>query len=367
MLRYSGEVLTERANIIVIGSNKVGNYIVALPLLSQLRQAFPSANISYIGSRITEDLESACDLIDHRLSWDDHQINSPQELCTIYTNHVSTKPVDLCINLDNFNLFTVTLVSLFNPVFFVGNAHVPGTNRPFPPGELPQHLMLQDDDWDSPAFLARYTPLLRSNYISEIFCCMSFLPYVPYVTPLPSRPPSFDVPDILIHCNSTRQAKVLHSTAWFQIIDHLHHLGLTIGLIGTLNSCLSHDHPESLVAHHPFVRDLRGQTSLLELSGAAQACKLFITVDAGPFHISASSNVPTYLIVGNDANSVGASPLNLWVPPRTNVTRSVCRRTCALCQLNHFKNSDCISPTHDCMISIDIDHIIDWINSNLEL
>ena len=52
--------------------------------------------------------------------------------------------------------------------------------------------------------------------------------------------------------------------------------------------------------------DLRGQTSLMQLAGACRQAKAVISVDAGPLHIAAAIGTPTYAIVGNDGDGVGA-------------------------------------------------------------
>jgi ADP-heptose:LPS heptosyltransferase len=41
------------------------------------------------------------------------------------------------------------------------------------------------------------------------------------------------------------------------------------------------------------VVDLAGRTSLLELTGAIAACRLFISSDSGPYHMAVGLRVPT--------------------------------------------------------------------------
>ena len=47
----------------------------------------------------------------------------------------------------------------------------------------------------------------------------------------------------------------------------------------------------------------------MELAGACRQAKAVVSVDAGPLHIAAAVGTPTYAIVGNDGNGVGASPV----------------------------------------------------------
>ena len=60
----------------------------------------------------------------------------------------------------------------------------------------------------------------------------------------------------------------------------------------------------------------------MQLAGACSQAKAVISVDAGPLHIAAVGT-PTYAMVGNDGDGVGASPVRLWMPCCSNVTRSI--------------------------------------------
>ena len=71
MQRYSGEHLGSAPHIVVIGSCKVGNFVVSTPVLRGLRARFPDAVIGFIGSEVTADFECALPMLDWRCSWDD--------------------------------------------------------------------------------------------------------------------------------------------------------------------------------------------------------------------------------------------------------------------------------------------------------
>ena len=68
--RYSGEPLGSNPHIVVLGSCKVGNFVVSTPVLQGLRSRFPDAVIGFLGSEVTADFESALTTIDWRQSWD---------------------------------------------------------------------------------------------------------------------------------------------------------------------------------------------------------------------------------------------------------------------------------------------------------
>ena len=68
--RYSGESLGCRPHIVVLGSCKVGNFVVSTPVLRGLKQRFPDSVIGFIGSDVTADFERALPEVDWRVSWD---------------------------------------------------------------------------------------------------------------------------------------------------------------------------------------------------------------------------------------------------------------------------------------------------------
>ena len=70
MQRYAGETLGEAPRVVVLGSCKVGNFVVSTPLLRGLKERWPEATVDFIGSAVTADFESNCSWIDWRCSWD---------------------------------------------------------------------------------------------------------------------------------------------------------------------------------------------------------------------------------------------------------------------------------------------------------
>ena len=64
-----------------------------------------------------------------------------------------------------------------------------------------------------------------------------------------------------------------------------------------------------------------------------------VSVDAGPMRGS-RVGTPTLAIVGNDAEAVGASPIRLWLPRSSSLTRTVSSSSCN-CNDNRFRNDDC--------------------------
>ena len=67
--RYGGEALPDSPHIVVLGSCKVGNFVVSTPVLQGLKARFPGAVIGFVGREITVEFEAAHPAIDWRHSW----------------------------------------------------------------------------------------------------------------------------------------------------------------------------------------------------------------------------------------------------------------------------------------------------------
>ena len=117
MKRYSGESLPSDSHIVVLGSCKVGNFVVSTPVLRGLRKRFPTSIIGFIGSQVTVDFERALPEIDWRISWDDPSFDSSFTFYSFLSDQIRQfGGVDLAINLDGFNPVTCHYCST-HPLF----------------------------------------------------------------------------------------------------------------------------------------------------------------------------------------------------------------------------------------------------------
>ena len=372
MQRYSGEYLGLAPHIVVLGSCKVGNFVVSTPALRGLRARFPDAVIGFIGSEVTADFESALPTLDWRCSWDDPKPGSGLRLQqTLAERRECHGAVQLALNFDGFNPLTCSLVPWLEPLYVAGGSLSANRRRDLPWGDHPRQRFLADPDWDSTEFQRRYGEIFDSNYIAELFCQLAWVQdYVdPAAIELPSSDPPFAVPDLLIHCTTARAAKVWPFKYWRQVLKAADSHGWSVGLVGSPPAAQKEaynagDGEESLLQNTGLV-DLRGKTSLMQLAGACRQAKAVISVDAGPLHIAAAVGTPTYAIVGNDRDCVGASPLRLWMPRCNNVTRSISSFSCSVCAENRFRNDDCLVEGHPCMKGIRPSEVIDWLKIQL--
>ena len=383
--RFDGRDLGQAPHIAVLGSCKLGNFVASLPLLRLLRSRYPEAKIDFWGSEATADFERALcgegQPLDWRISWDQPCSMDVKGLSRLeaIANAAAQRqgavgPLDLAINCDGFNPLTQTLTSWLQPTWVAGGSLRADGRAPLAWGDLPQQRFLADPDWDSPAFLARYSQQFTSNYIAELLCRMAFLE--PNANDLgklalPWEVPPFDVPPLLIHTTTTRAAKIWPFQAWDAVLRWCASRSIAVGLIGAPPARQRLDYhagdgEEQLLRNHPdTLIDLRGRTNLIQLAGACRLARAVVSVDAGPMHVAAGVGTPTLAIVGNDADGIGASPIRLWLPRSSSLKRTVSSSSCSLCSENRFRNDGCLAERHHCMDGVDAQHVIQWLEETL--
>ena len=355
MERFAGHPLGPKAKILVLGTPKLGNFVVLTPLLRALKRNNPNCELWYRGSERTADLEEACPWIDHRL---ESQRNWPVG-------------IDLLINADAHNPASAELASRMGPRYVVG--HALGVET----GEHPLQQLALDPGWGQPDLLERYAGWLKSGSIRELHCRVCWLAAEDAErVELPWRQPEIPIPAVLIAVNGEREAKLWPLDHWMELLGLLRQrLGIhpsTVGLVGAAPPALTplSGHPgegtgdsKGLVIEAALVQkgvqDLRGELSLTELVGAFRGCELAICVDSGPLHLAAAAGCPTVAIFGTDAAGLGASPQRLWAPRQPSVALATSTLSCPLCQDERFLNPGCLLPEHGCLLGVNPTTVID--------
>ena len=148
--------------------------------------------------------------------------------------------------------------------------------------ELEQKF-LADNDWETKEFRERYKSVISDQYIGRLMCLMAFLKpnSEDLQIDLPYENPPFDVPDILIHCTTTRSAKKWHRNQWQKVIEWCWQKNISIGIVGAspvvqMTEYNSDEDEEYLLqkfdnrwikSKKKLLADLRGKTTLLQLAG----------------------------------------------------------------------------------------------------
>ena len=357
MERFAGQPLGPKAKILVLGTPKLGNFVVLTPLLRALKRNNPTCDLWYRGSERTADLEQACPWIDNRL---DPDTNFPED-----TNWPIA--IDLLINADAHNPASAELASRMAPRYVVGQALGVET------GEHPLQQLALDPGWAQPDLLERYGDWLKSGSIRELHCRVCWLAADDAErVELPWRPPEIPIPAVLIAVNGEREAKLWPLDHWLELLGLLQHrLGIQPANVGLVGAPPPASPPRSspkgiskgLVIEAALVQagvqDLRGKLSLTELVGAFRGCELAICVDSGPLHLAAAAGCPTVAIFGTDAAGLGASPQRLWAPRQTSVTLATSSVSCSLCRQEGFLNPGCLLPEHGCLHGVSPTTVID--------
>ena len=383
--RYDGRDLGFKPHIAVLGSCKVGNFVVTLPLLRLLRRRYPNAQIDFWGTEATRDFEIALcgegQPLDWRISWDQPEDNgNPSRRLEAITAATAQRQcdageLDLVINCDGFNPLTQTLSSWLEPQWVAGGSLRADGRSSLIWGKAAQQCFLADTDWDSNAFLERYSETFTSNYIAELLCRMAYLKPTNHDLEhidLPWANPPFITPEILIHTTTTRAAKIWPMDGWKNVLEWCEDQSHKVGLVGASPKRQqaeyhSGDKEEQLLEEYPkTLIDLRGKTSLIQLAGACKEAKAVVSVDAGPMHIAAAVGTPTLAVVGNDKEANGASPIRLWQPRNPVVERTVSTTTCKLCSENRYKNDICIAENHICMDGVSANQVIEWLEKKIK-
>ncbi len=359
MERFEDQPLGPEPHIAVFSSSKVGNFVVTTPLLRGLKEKYPDATLDFFGSEMTRGFEEANPHIDFRFSLYGRSSDFLETFATtIAGRRVAAGPYDLAINCDEFAELNVVAVTLVQPRYLAGGGLSRDLGGRMAAGTRPEHLMLGDDDWNSPAFLARYSDVLDSNYIGEIFCRMAFVETDYFALEVGSAAPDFEVPDVLIHATTTRSAKMWPTRHWLQLLEWIDRQGVSTGLVGGPPAAQRElynagDSEDILLDSTPLI-DLRGRTPLLELAGALERAKALVTVDAGPLHVAAAVGCPTVAIFGGDDAAIGASPQHLWAPKRPFVRITESSETCQVCTERRFRNKECLVAGHPCMTGVSV-------------
>jgi ADP-heptose:LPS heptosyltransferase len=355
MQRFRNETLGRRPWIVVVGAAKLGNYVVLQPLLRGLRHKYPEAQLTYVGSQRTWQLERLNPWIDASLPLKEQgQAALPELRQWLQTRKVQSgcDGVDLVINADGHSPHTAAWIEDLAPRFVVGAA-------PIEAGDHPLHQLALDPHWASPDLVRRYAGWIGSNSIRELQCRVAWVETDYERVELPWAEPPPGLPPVLIAVNGERPAKLWPLEDWLALLRRLRQeMGLaaaSIGLIGgppPAEALRSGDRLERELLAHTGIRDLRGQLPLPELVGALARSRLCIAVDSGPLHLAAAAGCPTVALFGTDADGIGASPRDLWAPRAPHVWISSSTSRCTGCIEARFGNLACLQQDHACMAGL---------------
>jgi len=360
MERYNGQPLRPKPHIAVLFFDSIGDFVVITPLLRGLREKYPGATIDYFSGERTRELEEACPYIDSRFSVFGVEDSLRHVMSYIEERERAAGPYDLAINCD-FHGALIPVTTMLRAQYVIGNAYNadPRTDMPYPPLKLHD---IHKEVWSRDDFLPRYSDILKSNFIGEIFCRLADVETDFHRTEVAWTEPPFDPPAILISTGGKRSAKMWPLHHWITFINLCTNRGLEVGLLGDKpagqQKYYHSAEDEDIMLRETALQDLRGKLTLPQVAGALKKARACVTIDNGIMHLAIGVGTPTLALFG-------ASPWRLWVPQRPNAQVIQPEQPCPLCQENAFKNEGCRRDDHVCMETIRPDAVMRQLEATL--
>lgn len=347
MERYNGQPLRPKPHLAVLFYDSIGDFVVITPLLRGLHEKYPGCTLDYFSGERTRELEEACPYIDSRFSVFGADDSLRRVMGYIEERERLAGPYDLAINCD-FHTALSAVTTMLRPRYAVGNCYNPDprSDMPYPPNKVHN---IHKEIWSSEDFLPRYSDILQSNYIAEIFCRLAWVETDFHRTEVPTAPPPFEPPPVLVSMGGKRPAKMWPTTHWERFIGWCTDQGLEVGLLGDKPAAQQqHYHSadaEGYLLRETALQDLRGTMTLPQVAGALRRARACVTIDNGIMHLAIGVGTPTLALFG-------ASPWRLWTPQAPHLEVVLPETPCSLCQEHVFKNEECLRSDHVCMETI---------------
>lgn len=292
------------SRILVIPLRFIGDTIVTVPLLRNLRHHFPQAQLDVWASRTTAPLLEPCPYL--------NQVMIEPKGTAARIRQLRDNRYDLVVLLRK-SVSMALLCQLAGIPIRVGydkqrfpwgfkrwgwflthrvrypslRTEIPqalshlGLLEPLERAPLDQHLEL----WSTPADQARVTQILAAHDLD------------------PDRPLA------IVHAASASHGKQIEPECFSDGLQHLHQQGYTLVASG-----IEPDRPlyESIRQHHPGLPlvNLAGRTSLRETVALYQRSQFLLTVDSSPIHIGAAVGIPRIVGVFGPTNERQWGPHN---------------------------------------------------------
>ena len=348
-LPYWGEDLGSAPHIAVLFCDHIGGFVVSTPLLRGLSERYPDLTLDYLGGEGTREIEEASPLIDARYSL----FGNPRALQDLpgwaEGRRAKAGPYDLAVNLEADPL-AAQAADVLQPHYLVSVCGSPGTDNPPPERGIDR---LRHEIWNRPGLLDDY-PELDSQFIGEIYCRLARVETDYTRLEVPSLPPPFPTPPVLLSTGASRSARLWPREHWIEVGEWLRSHGIEAGLLGAPPAKADRYHAARADAGliTRGVLDLRGTLTLPQVAGALSLARAFVTIDNGLMHIANAVGTPTIALFG-------ASPRRIWGLDTSSLSILEPQDACGLCEENRFRNADCLLPVHKCMVSVRPERVIE--------
>jgi heptosyltransferase II len=299
--------------IMIRGTNWVGDAVISIPAMKEIRRIFPKAHISLLVRPWVHDIYSAVDFVDEILDYDKDGVHrGVRGFCRLVAD-LRKRQFDLAILLQN----------AFEAALLAWSAGIPQRIGYARDG---RGLLL--------THACRIDPSVR-----EVHQAYYYLGILSEMGWLPGRLWERNDYQISIQvavkdADSASAREILHSTGiqegdtvigvnpgafygaakrWFPdryaaVADGLaKECNARIVIFGSSNDRHVAEEVAAGMNHKPVI--LAGRTTLGQLMALIQECRLLITNDSGPMHLAAALNVPQLAIFGS-TSEIATGPLS---------------------------------------------------------
>ena len=329
----------EIKNILVVKLDHIGDLIMSIPAIAQLRALFPVARLCLLASPALSSLSSAFAEIDRFIPFEFFHTRSelgrrevtPKQLDDLRAG-LATHRFDLAIDLRK-QPDTREILALTGARFLAGFDHR---------GQFPFLDVALEWEGDT-AMQGKRSPVGDDlvNLVRAVETASE--PRRPGVHLLAKDAPAFvpekirslwSRPVVAVHPgvgNEMRRWPVEKFAAVINLLTERNGVGVV--LIGGADEMEIAEQAMTQVIDRSFVRSLVGRTKLRDLPALLQSCVLYIGNNTGPKHIAASLGVPT---IGIHSGVVDAAE---WGPVGNRAVALTRDMACSPCYLNSL--ADC--------------------------
>jgi len=285
--------------ILIVRTDRIGDVLLSTPVISNLRDSYPSAYIAMMVSPYAKDVVEGNPYLDEAIIYDKDVLHRSWFNSVKFSCNLKKKKFDLAIILHPTN--RVHLVT-----FFAGIPKRVGFNRKL--GFLLTDRIEHTKQYGQKHELEYNLDLLRYLGIrpehKEVF--------------MPIKPESERWVDELfkqegiktndkllaVHPGASCLSKIWPNERFAQVADKLaEKYGFKVLVVsGPKDISLAENVFRHI--HHPVI-NLAGRTSVSQLASLLKRCQLFVSNDSGPVHIASGVGVPVVSIFGRSQKGLG--------------------------------------------------------------
>jgi heptosyltransferase-2 len=299
--------------LLIRGANWVGDAVISIPAMREIRRIFPEAHISLLVRPWVRDIYAAAEFVDEILDYDKHGIHRGLFGFNRLVTQLRRRRFDMAILLQN--AFEAALIAwsagIPNRIGYARDGRSPLLTHPC-------------------RINAAIQSVHQAYYYLDMLSGLGFLK--PQLWTDSEHPPSIDLKiseedrevsrrmlrsrgirenDIIVGINPGAfygEAKRWFPDRYAAVADSLSsRYGARIVLFGSSNDLHMAENVAAGMKQPAVI--LAGQTTLGQLMGLLSECSLLITNDSGPMHLAAALNIPQLAIFGS-TSEIATGPLS---------------------------------------------------------